>query len=81
MTLVRIEGSGLVAELVLDRPEKLNAFSPELFADFAAALDTVSSRPGRLGHHCPRRGSGVQRRLGSRTFRRAAGFGGPARRL
>jgi enoyl-CoA hydratase len=42
MALVRIEGTGLVAELVLDRPEKLNAFSPELFADFAAALDTVT---------------------------------------
>lgn len=43
MSVVRIERNERVAEVVLDRPEKLNAFNPELFADYAQALREVDA--------------------------------------
>lgn len=42
MSTVRIERNGPVAEIVLNRPEKLNAFNTALFADYAAALDALA---------------------------------------
>lgn len=38
MSCVRIERDKRVAEVVLDRPEKLNAFNADLFADYEQAL-------------------------------------------
>jgi enoyl-CoA hydratase len=41
MSLVRTEVSGKVAWLILDRPDKLNAFNPALLSEFETALDTL----------------------------------------
>lgn len=43
---LRVERSGAVLELVLDRPEKRNAFSAELRDALAEALDVALSDPG-----------------------------------
>lgn len=43
MSTVRIERNDPVAEIVLNRPEKLNAFNAELFSDYAAALDALAT--------------------------------------
>lgn len=36
---------GAVGHLILDRPEKKNAFTSQMYADFAAALEAYSSDP------------------------------------
>lgn len=41
MSLITIERNGAVAELALNRPEKMNAFDPELFGAFARELATL----------------------------------------
>ncbi|MBK1783496.1 enoyl-CoA hydratase/isomerase family protein [Prauserella cavernicola] len=43
MSVVRIERNGKIAEVVLDRPEKLNAFNGELFADYESALHELGA--------------------------------------
>lgn len=42
MSVVRIEQHGPVAEVVLDRPEKLNAFNAELFDAYESALSSLA---------------------------------------
>ncbi|WP_020659103.1 enoyl-CoA hydratase/isomerase family protein [Amycolatopsis benzoatilytica] len=46
MSTVRIERRGAVAEIVFNRPEKLNAFNDELFADYSVALDALAADEG-----------------------------------
>jgi enoyl-CoA hydratase len=43
MSVVRIERDNRVAEVVLDRPEKLNAFNAELFAEYEQALHELDA--------------------------------------
>ena len=44
--LVLLAEADGVATLVLNRPEKLNAFADDMREQFTAALDTVAARPG-----------------------------------
>lgn len=46
MSLVRIEVSDKIGWLVLNRPEKLNAFSADLLREFTKALDKLAADPG-----------------------------------
>ena len=46
MTFVRLERSGAVAIVTLDRPDRLNAISGALLADFHGALVDVNADPG-----------------------------------
>ena len=43
MTCVRLEKDGGVAEIVLDRPEQLNAVSPALLDDLDAACAAIEA--------------------------------------
>ncbi|KAA9158106.1 enoyl-CoA hydratase/isomerase family protein [Amycolatopsis acidicola] len=43
MTVVRIERDGKLAELTLDRPDKLNAFDDALFGEFEQALGELGA--------------------------------------
>ncbi len=45
MSAVRVERDGAVTHLVLDRPEQLNAISPELLRDLDAACDAIERDP------------------------------------
>lgn len=46
MSIVDIVRNGKLAEVVLNRPEKLNAFNEELFTDYSAALHEVGADDG-----------------------------------
>lgn len=46
MPAVITEVSHQVGRLVFNRPEKLNAFSPELLSEYAAAIDALNADPG-----------------------------------
>lgn len=48
MSIVRVEQTGDVAQLVLDRPEKLNALSDEMVDAFFAALEGVAASSARV---------------------------------
>lgn len=41
MSVIRLEKTGPIAEVILDRPEKLNAMAPEFFGELRAAFEEV----------------------------------------
>ena len=44
MELVLLEKTDRIGTLTLNRPEKLNAMSPELLDEFSEAIETVRGR-------------------------------------
>ncbi|MFC8179646.1 enoyl-CoA hydratase/isomerase family protein [Rhodococcus sp. NPDC057297] len=46
MSVVRIEREGRVAEVILDRPDKLNAFDDRLFSEYSDALAELGADAG-----------------------------------
>ena len=42
-TVIRLEKSGSIAEVILDRPEKLNAMQPVFFDEIRSAFDDIDS--------------------------------------
>ena len=45
MTTVQLTIADGIAEIVLDRPERLNAINPALLSDFAAAIRSAQGQP------------------------------------
>ena len=55
---VRVERSGGVLAITLDRPERRNAITVAMYAALADAIEGAADDPGSPGHHDPRRRRG-----------------------
>jgi enoyl-CoA hydratase/carnithine racemase len=58
---IRVDLDPPVATITLDRPQALNAITPQILAELAAALEWAGHEPSAAGGDADRRGTGVQR--------------------